>query len=243
MSELSETYQLLIEKYFLETLSLQEQISFEELYDSNELFKQQVDQEKSIQSAIYAEKRKPLKDLLIKEEHTIKQRQRIKAGIIFLVGIALLALILYFTQNTDEHIDAPQLYAEYMEPYPNVYPQTVRGASTEKQSYFMRLYDNQQYENMLEEYSAADLAELSDTVQFYYAIATLQTGNQDVSAQLFTSLAEKEIFKSESLWYTGLYYLKIDKSNDARRYFDEIIRLDQNEYYVSKTQEILTILK
>jgi len=237
-------------KYLEGKLNKQEKEQFEKELEKNSVLKREYHLQKDIMRAVSEEEvmnlREKLQDITSKGDEknvlTIRTGLRkvmaLAAGILLLVGVASWY---YFTQM---YTNPYKLYAQYYEPYENIYSSrslevTFADESVVRDAFLA--YETESWKKA-EEYFDRLLAENSPKINilFYAGIVKLEQDKNAQAIGLFKEVIGKEnpLFTEQACWYTALAYLKIDKTEEARYYLNLII-----EKGMSKQEEAKSILK
>ena len=228
----------LIQKYFAQQLSKEEEKAFKLAYENDEAFKKEVEFQKSIQKVATFEERIKLKSYLdtIKINTYPTQKQKILVLILFVIVIIL---FLYISLSKTSS-NATSIYAEYYQTYPNTYYPVTRTPGDSLAMAFTA------YEN--EGYKLA--AELFDDI--------LKRGNESGEILFYTSLTYNElnlvqnainlmemvpdnipIYGIEKYWYLGLYYLNQNQIDKSKENLIQYSKMSDDKKKKQKVEEII----
>lgn len=232
--------ELLIEAYFENTLTSEDQAIFEDLLKSDKAFADQVDFEKNTKIAITLEARKKLKQQLQSYESEFAPKTSRKLLWIVAASIAiLLGVLTLFNTNRPSNTD---LFAEYFEPYPNIEAPLVRGSNqaTDKTQAFTAyesgdfktaaILFNQIYESENEEYS-----------RFYGAMSLMALGEYEASKEILITTGWSENYSERVNWFLALDYLRLNQTKNARTLLENIVQ--KKQYQNKNAEELLKKLK
>jgi len=202
MDELSEKDQLLIDKYLLGQLSLEDQKEFD-IRMSNDLFAQEVASMKSAQLVLKKKGEEKFRaefnqiDMEMDKNLAISRQSRTMHYSKWIIGIALLALLVYLFSrllNPDkEQYDV--LFAEYYQPMPNMV------APIEKNT--------------------------SNASTYELAFQNYERGNYQDAIRFFENLDEQT---DAAVFYHGLSLLGLDRANEAIPFLDRISSFSDSEF-------------
>lgn len=198
----------LINNYFEQILSAEEQKEFDLLLESDAYFATEIAFQKNLKKAITRNEREDLRKKL-KLFETAKPISKVKSFKIWYVAASILlvcGLGFYFSQNSNS-----DLYDNYYQSYPNVIAPTVRGensADIKAEAFFE--YDNGNYEKALVLFSTIYETEKDDYALFYKALSQmeLQKTTDAIASFEQIDLSKKNAFTPFVKWYLALSYLK-----------------------------------
>lgn len=204
----------LIEKYFAQRLNINEKKVFEELMQTNELFREQVVYEKEVQKAITLNEREELKKKLQSFE---KKKPKRNYSIWFAAAsFAILFGIGYWTISNQ--IDTNAVYEEYYQTYPNVVMPTVRGENlSDVKSEAFYAYDNGDYIKALTLFSKLYDTDKEDYALFYKSISLMELHqfNEALSSFEQFDLKKNNEFTWYVKWYKALTFVKLEQKEMA----------------------------
>lgn len=205
--------QTLINNYFENSLSAEDQIRFDLLMQSDTDFATQVTFQKNLKKAISLNERADLKKKLASFETKKPKVNTLRvfyaaASIVLLCGLGF-----YFTQNNSN-----ALYEEYYHSYPNVVAPTVRGENKiDLKSEAFYEYDSGNYQKSLELFSKIYDAEKDDYALFYKALSQMELQKTTEAIATFQQfdLGKNNAFTPFVKWYLALTYLKENQKEKA----------------------------
>lgn len=226
--------ELLIEAYFTGTLTTSQQRQLEWLLQNDAAFSEAFNFEKEVRDTItYNERQK------IKERFRTLDKQAVKpvqkqvrwwyaaASILILIGAA------WFFLDKQPEMTAEKLYAQYMEPYPNMVTPMVRGdiPADTVMSEALMLYDKRAYSE-----SAVLLQQVydehpNDQTAFYLAICQLMVQKPKEAIALLEARDWKDssYFSTAVInWYLGLAYLQLGDEKQALPRFKRVAESDDS---------------
>ena len=226
--------ELLIEAYFTETLTTSQQQQMDWLLQNDVTFSEAFNFEKEIRDTVIYNERQELKKrfrTLDKQEvKPVRQQARwwyAAASILILIGAG------WFFLDKQSGVTAEKLYAQYMEPYPNMVTPMVRGdiPADKVMSEALMLYDKRAYSE-----SAVLLQQVynehpNDQTAFYLAICQLMLQKPREAI----TLLEARDWKNTSYfspvvvnWYWGLAYLQLGDGEQALPRFKLVAESDDS---------------
>lgn len=226
--------ELLIEAYFTETLTTSQQKQLEWLLQNDAAFSEAFNFEKEIRDTLIYNKRQALKErfhTLDKQEVKPAQKQvrwwYAAASILVLIGTA------WFFLGKQSEVTAEKLYAQYMEPYPNMVTPMVRGdiPADKVMLEALMLYDKRAYSE-----SALLLQQVydehpNDQTAFYLAICQLMLQKPREAITLLEARDWKDsAYFSPAVvnWYWGLAYLQLGDGEQALPRFKRVAASDDS---------------
>ncbi|MCH7412460.1 hypothetical protein MM213_03110 [Belliella sp. R4-6] len=242
----------LIIKYFEGNLSDSEREVFEDLLESDPLFKEEVVFQQKTKLAFQNNQRKVLKGFLNKIENDIQESEKSTAKpksrrlwSIMAVAAALISIlaVTYFvktsTSQSDDEI-SQNFYAFY-EPYPNVVKPITRGEIVNPEELEIAAFIA--YESS--DFKQADslFAELKNQqkeyILFYRGITKIELEQYDSANMLFESYLYSEgmQFRDQAKWYMALSYLV---KGDSIKGKEELVKLRKSSGY--KMEEVERLL-
>ena len=222
----------LIEAYFSNRLSPDEQKELEDLLSKDKKLKSEFDFQVEVREAIRNKHHRELKDKfrrLDKESGSNKSFKWLAAAasIIILLGLGWFYGI-YSTQT-----DYNALYTAHFEVYPNVVAPVERSQSDESsdlvQQAFSR-YENGEFEEAYTSFEKLQETEGYEYAVFYAAVSRMASGNYDEAIGYFKSAEnwKNPEFEHASKWYLALAYFKKEDKNTALHYLRELQKSDNS---------------
>ena len=215
--------ELLLEKYFEQSLTKEEEKEFEELISSDDEFAATFKFEKELKKAIGANERADLKRKL-KSYEEVESKKLIPTKWFYAAAcfIAIIGFSLWFIllQNSNEN-----LYQTYYQAYPNTIAPTVRGAQTEEiktQAFFA--YDNGDYANSAKLFEQIYTTEKLDFALLYQAVSLMELKDYKKAEETFKKYDYQEntsltpYFK----WYLALTELQTNNKARAKISLQEL---------------------
>jgi len=205
----------LIEHYFENQLSEEEQKTFQNYLEADADFAQEFEFQKKVKQAISLQERAALKKKLQSFEQPKATRNWISKWTIA-ASIALVFGFSFWYMNQSQ--DSVDLYDQYYELYPNTVAPTVRGENNDdlKSKAFYE-YDNANYQKSLSLFSAIYDYEKEDYALFYKALSQMElqkTKDAIITFKQFDS-SKNSAFTAFVQWYLALAYLKEDQKENA----------------------------
>jgi tetratricopeptide (TPR) repeat protein len=206
--------QKLIDAYFENSLSIEDQKQFDFLMETDNDFAKEVAFQKKLKKAITLNEREALKKNLQSFE---KAKLKIKSFKMWYAAASIIAIFglgFYFTQSST----SSSIYDKYYQSYPNVVAPTVRGENSDdiKAEAFYQ-YDNGNYKKSLELFSNIYTTDKDDYALFYKALSFMEL-NKTIEA--IVTLNEFDLAKNNSFtpfvkWYLSLAYIKDNQKEKA----------------------------
>ena len=238
----------LLVKYFEGSLSLEEQVHFEQFLNEDADFKSQYELEKDVQMVIRDSERDTLKQKLLhfeseRNEEVVEKTNfwkpmRIAASLLILVGAS------WFIYNSGMFNNSQDLYAANYEKYPNTVYTITRGDgndnSIERKAF--EAYESEKYELAIGHFIALKAETGLDYVDFYLAQSYVANGQEQKAIETFKEISDvNSDFSAESLWYEGLIQLKLEKNKEAEILFEALLK--DGSYKKQEARELLEALK
>lgn len=162
-----------------------------------------------------------------------------------LAAAAALALLIttYILINQPPKPEA--LYAQYFQPYPNVFEPTLRGAEDKELSsrtLGFRAYDQGNYAEAVTLFTVALKEKEDPGILLLLGNANLVVGNvQDAQNNFLTLIKDFDDLDAQAKLYLGLSYLKQGDSKKAKLILQELG--DPEATYSKKAKELLNTMK
>lgn len=238
----------LIEKYFENSLTPKEQISFNELLETNEEFKKELLFQKDLKKAIAINQNEDLKSDLQQFEKEFKEKKKNKFSFGKWLIAASIALLLgfgiwfvkdsYFPTNK-------QIYAQNFEPYRNIVQPIVRGESSKTIEYSaFAAYENKEYHKAINLFNSVPNPN-KPYIQFYKAMCLLSLNKMDDAIQVLlpVAVAENTNFAEMANWYLALAYLKTGNTDNALSQFSIVANHPTNSFKKEEAKKIIETIK
>lgn len=217
----------LLNGFFENSLTEEDQMRFENLLKEDADFQQDFEFQRELQRAIKKGKRAETKAFLAdingdKIPHKTKVFKLNKywaaASIVF-----LLALAYTFFQN--KGVDNDKLYATYFEPYANVVKPINRGVSLENmEDRAFSAYESGEYEEALRLFQSMDANQAAPYINFYKGISLMELERYDEAIDRFESYLDSQgNLSSRAYWYLALSHLKKGEKDETIRYLEMLI--------------------
>lgn len=246
MEELSENDLLLIDKYLLGQLSLEEQKDFD-VRMSNDLFAQEVSSMRAAQLILKKKGEEKFRaefsqiDVEMDKNSTISKPPKTLPSLKWIIGIALLALLVYllsllfFQEKPQNDI----LFAEYFEPMPNmVAPIEKNNTSPGTYDMAFQSYERGNYQEAIRLFENLD--NRSDAVVFYQGLSFLGMDQANDAIPFLEQISPlpNSDFSDAAQWYLLLSYLYIDNSEMVTK-VGKIILDKPGHRYRLETEELM----
>lgn len=230
---------LLIERYFENSLSPKELKEFEKLMTIDAEFSTEVDFQKRLKTAIFHEERSNLKAHLQSLDNPTKTYDfrwwYAAAGVVFLIGLSWFVHSIIDSQPS-------QLYAAYFEPYPNVVSPKVRGNATSEEdlkSKAFHLYDQAQYVEAALAFEKLYRNNEQDYAALYQAISLMASGKPNEAIPLLEQMewTEEAVYVEVAYWYLALAYLDNQQVAKSRLLLEKVIQ--RNHHLANPAKQLL----
>lgn len=152
-------------------------------------------------------------------------------------AVFLLLTISYLIYN--RQTDPLELYANYFEPYPNVFEPTIRGnARADLRSEAFRAYDQRDFEKAAAGFNGLLKEKEEPGVLLLLGNANLMLGHvEEAQNNFLTLIKDFDELDGQAKWYLGLSYLKQGQKEKARLILQELG--DPGETYSKKANDLL----
>ncbi len=218
----------LIQRYFLNELSNQEQQEFKMLLKKDKNFKHELTFQKNLQKVIKAEERSKLKAKVREFEQgidtgnaptTFWNSWMVAASVLLLIAVGWFSYRSLFSVNYDN------LFASNYKEYPNTVYVITRGDSVETlERKAFAAYDSGDQVHAINYFKQLQKNNNLDYLDFYLAQAYLQSDSVQKSIILFEKILENnKLFVGESNWYLALAYLKLGDKINATKYLKKCV--------------------
>lgn len=212
------TKEILLDKYFNQTLSLEEEALLNQWLAEDKDFAENFAFEKQLQVAIHASERAVLKNKLAMLEQQSKIVPISRKKWWYVAAASLLAItvsIIFLLQKPN----LETLYAEYYTAYPNVVAPIVRGNTSNIDSTVhdaFALYEGNEFEKASVQFELIYKTSKATFAAFYQGICLqeIQKSNESIIALQKIPLNDAE-FYLPSQWYIALAYVKTNQPKKA----------------------------
>lgn len=216
----------LIEAYFTSTFTQTQQKELEWLLQHDTEFSEGFNFENEVRDTIIYNERQVLKSrfLHLDKNKTKPVRKLTPWWYAAAASVLLLVSTVWFFWDRQSEVPTEQLYATYMEPYPNMVTPKVRGnvdADT-LMAVALSLYDQQAYSEAAALLEHIYNEQANDQAAFYLAICHLMLQEANVSIRLLESdvLKNSPHFSPAIVnWYLGMAFLQQNDREQALSYF------------------------
>jgi len=242
----------LIDKYFSNTLSPQEQMVFNDYIQNNEEFKSEFLFQKDLKEVITSNQREDLKKTLQGFEKDLQWKSRVfnlpKKWLIAASICLFLGLGFWYVKGNFFPSDK-QLFVTNFHPYRNIVEPIERDSPKQTIKYKAFLaYENENYYKAINLFNS--IKNQNDSfISFYKAMCYLSLDKPTEAIGLLlpiaTSKKDNGTFKNFhelSNWYLGLAYLKNNEKHKAISQFSIIANLPENTCMKEEAEKILKFL-
>ncbi len=198
--------------------------------------------DKHLKKAITAEERKHQKAYLRAVEKSLntskkKFNWRIAAAIIAIIGLSG-----YFIFG-NQSLSNDELYSKYYAPYENVIEPIVRDqVNLSKKAKVFSFYEQGAYKKAIEGFNQLTALDAIDveTITFYKANSYLQLKEFKKAKTLFSQVTKNEQWQTESLWYLALISIKLNDTDAALKYLQQL--KNKRTFKNSAVNELIKLL-
>lgn len=239
----------LINKYFENSLTPQEQILLKDLLTKDEAFKKEFVFQKDVKSVIAVDQRENLKSTLQGFEKNFENYDPpFKLPKLWLVAASVILLIslgFWFVKDT-YYPSNEKIYTENFEPYRNIIHPVVRGQEINTIEYKAFVaYENREFHKAINLFNSSENSEAVYS-KFYKAMCYLEINKSSEAINLLlpiaTSSNEMNNLNEKSNWYLALAYLKNGERQKAISQFSLIANHPENSFKKEEARKILEAL-
>ena len=164
--------------------------------------------------------------------------------ILITILVFLTAALTYWLYERTHPSETPEmLYAEYAQPYKNIYLPLSRSKDDETQEMkAMAAYENKQYTNTLELINAIPLDDRSEGLVFYQAIAHVMLEHFDEAQPLFLRLENSAKYEQPAIWYRFLMAVRRQDEDQMSLLSSRLLKQKTHPVLQKKTKELLSRL-
>lgn len=230
------TNEELIALYFEGKLNSEQQVYFDELLRNDMGFKEELEFEQAVKTAIISTKKDNLRNKLHRLEPPKEKKNYVFIGI---AASIIIALGVFGLLKNSQSFTGDELYAQYFEPYSNIIAPSSRGdASKNEINIAFRYYDSKNYKIASEKFESLFASSETSYFLFYQAICELLIGNTDKAIKLLEQHKKyNDRLSNQTDWYLALAFLKSNQTDTAKELLVKII--DNKSYNYESAQEIL----
>lgn len=216
--------ELLLEKYFENSLSAEEKIEFDRLLAADEDFAKAFAFERDVKKAFTLNERAKLKQKLksFDEVKTVKiSTSKWYYAVACLIVIAGFSVWLSLKQASNE-----ELFQTYYQTYPNVVAPTVRGTQLEDiKTKAFEAYDNGEYQLAAKLFDEIYTKDQSDFALLYQSLSLMEMKEYDAAKQNFKKFdyTKSNQFSNYFKWYLALAELQTNDKENAINRLKELI--------------------
>lgn len=222
---------------------------FKLLVETNSVFKEELEQKRSLQTTMMRKGNKDLKQLLKDQEQKPRIKPEQKPSPIFrwismAASLLILVGILSFFYNPSQDSEYRELYAENFTVYPNDYVRIERGASESSEiNSIFNDYSSQEFEKTIKGIDAIlnSKGEADDKLSFYKGVSLMGLENFEEASKIFEQLKKSDIkdYQNQIAWYSALTQLALENPDKAKVDLARIISSD-NDFRKKSAQELLS---
>ncbi len=217
----------LIEQYFENNLSSEEEIVFNELLANDKEFAEDFHFQKEVKAAIKKEERNKLKKELQDLERfqsgrkkTVFSRKWMAAASIAIL-LTFLGALFFMKQDSFSN---QELYATYFTPYENVIHPIVRGGvENELKTDAFIAYEKNEYKNAIKLFQKAHKEIKDPHLLLYQGISFLAIKEPNKAIKILEQyIFTKPKYNAQANWYLGLSYLQLNNAKEAKKHFKKV---------------------
>ncbi|RXR30163.1 hypothetical protein EQG68_12095 [Flavobacterium piscinae] len=232
----------LIEKYFENTLSAEEKVTWEENLKNDPEFKKEVEFQLEIKNAVLLAERQKIKNEIKQFElenfkPVFQLRKYFPYAAIF---VAFISLLFYFSNQNQS---TQSLYAKYHDPYPNTEISNTRNAyqknSTIEQAFMA--YDLNDFKKANDQFDKILESSNEEYILFYKAICLMELNQHDQALKLFETTNWTANYLEKARWYQSLCYLKTNELKKAENTLE--VLSNKQSFKKTEAEELLSELK
>lgn len=231
-----------IERYIHNRLTESERADFEIEMNQNPLLKGQVELEQAIVTQV--QNRAFVDQQISAAKNEMRKHKTIRLTLYSVVSLAAMLVLVFFVHGVWQGRQYNQLYASNFVTYTNDYLQTdsvTRGETSidSLQVMAMTAYQNQNYTEAETQLDQILTKNENPELRFYLAISQLQNGKTKLALQTLENLHVKTPnyrYYEQIRWYLALVHLKLHHKSDAKKYLDELVKLEG--VYWDKAKEL-----
>lgn len=240
-------FETLLEKYLQNTLTKEEELTFNEILKTDSEKKTEVEFQLNLKKVATHVDEEDFRNLVSEIEHTVKRRQvhrtsyikwLMAASIILLMGVG------YFYATTVTKVSNTELFASYFEPYRNVVHPIVRSSEQQDaQSMAFMAYEGGDYEKAIRLLNQLYVSTQEPYYLFYSANALLQLNRAEEAIPLLLKhlTTKKTTLTERTHWYLALAYINIDDAKKAKEELEIVI--DHRKYKTKEAEKLLNEIK
>lgn len=235
-----------IESYLLGQMGETEKAEFENELQNNPLLKEQLELERAIVTQI--KKRAFVDQQITAAKKEMQKSKTIRLTLYSVVSLAAMLVLVFFVHGVWQGHQYDQLYASNFITYPNDYLVTdgaYRGdvPIDSLQVMAMTAYEKKDLASAINRFTQVLTTNDNPELRFYLAIAQLETGqtNEALSnLQTLYNQPNEYRYYEQTRWYLALVHLKLHQKADAKKYLDELLKLEG--VYWDKAKELISKL-
>lgn len=235
-----------IESYLLGQMSETEKVEFESELQNNQLLKEQLELEQAIVTQI--QDRAFVEQQITSAKKEMQKGKTIRLTLYSVVSIAAMLVLVFFVRGFWQGQQYDQLYASNFVTYPNDYliiNGSYRGDVEFDSLQVMAItaYEAKDFPTAINMFTRVLTTTDNPEIRFYLAISQLevnQTNQALTNLQTLYNQPNEYRYFEQTRWYLALVNLKIHHKAEAKKYLDELVKLE--EVYWDKAKELLNQL-
>ena len=237
----------LLDQFHRHELSDVEKTEFQAFLKSDAEFAQQVELNQDLTKVLEHEQLTQFKSKIDKWEAKYKGSKSGRRGLFVVLGIFIASILIYFIWQHNMHSisesDPAQLYAEYVQPYRNMYAPISRSDMDESiETKAMAAYENGEHNQAVELILSIPIKDRNEGLQFYLAVSHLMSDDELEAKALFDKIQNSKKYGVPSTWYLFLIALQNDQQSDIQQLGNRLQNQTTHPVISSKVSDILNRL-
>jgi tetratricopeptide (TPR) repeat protein len=214
----------LINNYFENSLTADEQLEFNKRLKNDVSFNEQLLFEKQVRAAIHIEERKALKQKLQVYEQQLFTTTNYKKWWLMAASIFVIFATYFIYQRSIS--STQKIFASYYQAYPNTIAPIVRGSIIKDSLQFaaFEMYEAKNYTQALPLFNQLIDKAKNEKYNIYIAICQIELNNLSAALNTLNLLQQEtnEEIQASFLWYTAMIYVKQNNTKNAIVYLQKL---------------------
>ncbi len=235
-----------IEKYLQNRMIESEKAEFENELENNPLLKEQLELEQAIVEQI--RNRAFVDKQIVAAKNELRRGKTLRLVLYSVTSIAAIFILSLFIPGLFTNPDFDQLYASNFTTYTNDYIMVdgvTRGETTidSLQVKAMKAYENENFTEAETQFNQILAENENPELRFYLAVSQLQNGKTELAQQTLETLYVQTSdywYYEQTRWYLALVHLKLHHKTEAKKYLNELIKLEGKN--LDKAKEMINKL-
>lgn len=238
-------YNLLVEKYFNNTLNEKERDEFDTLYKTNPDFKNEVEFVKNLKKVTEHQDNQNFRKQLQSYEKALSNTYRRKKWLKSLIAsAAIIAVVICISFIFNNSINEDALFSSYFEPSKNVtFPIVRSDTNVGLQNDAFIAYSENNFETAINLFERSYKNTKNSELLFYEGNALLALGKTNEAILKFKEhLNYSDRLSNRSHWYLALAYLKSEDLSNAKLHLHLVLK-SQESFKKEETKQLLNKLE